>query len=60
MTTVTVIGHLDEFHMGKDDFNCYIRRMEQYFVANVVPEERNKLLRFSQQSKAQLMNSCKI
>jgi len=40
MTTVTVIGCLDEFHMGKDDFNCYIKRMEQYFVANVVPEAK--------------------
>jgi len=40
MTTVTVIGHLDEFHMGKDDFDCYIERMEQYFVANAVPEEK--------------------
>ena len=36
----TVIGRLDEFQMGKDDFDCYIERMEQYFVANAVPEDK--------------------
>ena len=35
-----VIGRLDEFQMGKDDFDCYIERMEQYFVANAVPENK--------------------
>ena len=40
MTTVAVIGRLDEFQMGKDDFDCCIKRMEQYFVANTVPEDK--------------------
>ena len=31
------IGRLDELHVGTDDFDCYIERMEQYFT-NVVPE----------------------
>ena len=35
-----VIGCLDEFQMGKDNFDCYIKRMEQYFVANAVPENK--------------------
>ena len=26
MTAVGVIGRLDEFQMGKDDFNCYIKK----------------------------------
>ena len=32
------IGRLDELHVGTDDFDCYIERMEQYFIANDVPE----------------------
>ena len=31
-------GCLDELHVGTDDFDCYIERMEQYFIANDVPE----------------------
>ena len=34
------IGRLDEFQMGKDDFNCYVKRMEQYFVANGMSEDK--------------------
>ena len=34
------IGQLDEFQMGKDDFDCYVERMEQYFVANGVSEDK--------------------
>ena len=41
VTTFAVIGRLDEFQLGKDDFNCYIERMEQYFVANEVPQKKN-------------------
>ena len=32
------IGRLDELHIGTDDFNCYVEHMEQYFIANDVPE----------------------
>ena len=32
------IGRLDELHVGTDDFDCYIERMEQYFIANDVSE----------------------
>ena len=40
MTTTAVIGRLDEFQMGKDDFDCYIERMEQFFVVNMVLDEK--------------------
>ena len=32
---MTAIGRLDEFQRGKDDFDCYMDRMEQYFIANL-------------------------
>ena len=38
---MATIGRLDEFEVGKDDFDCYIDRMEQYFVANSVVEEKH-------------------
>ena len=34
------IGRLDELHVGAEDFDCYIERMEQYFIANDVPENK--------------------
>ena len=40
MTAAAVIGCLDEFQMGKDDFDCYIERMEQFFIVNAVPDEK--------------------
>jgi len=40
MTTVTVIGCLDKFHIRKGNFDYHIKRMEQYFVANAVSEEK--------------------
>ena len=37
---MTAIGRLDEFQRGKDDFDCYMDRMEQYFIANSIAEEK--------------------
>ena len=37
---MTAIGRLDEFQRGKDDFDCYMYRMEQYFIANSIAEEK--------------------
>ena len=33
---MTAIGRLDEFQRGKDDFNCYMDQMKQYFIANSI------------------------
>ena len=40
MATNTNIGCLDELHVGEEDFDCYIERLEQYFIANDVPETK--------------------
>ena len=41
MATNANIGRLDELHVGEEDFDCYnIERMEQYFIANDVPETK--------------------
>ena len=40
MSTTALIGCLDEFQMGRDDFDCYVERLEQYFVANAIPENK--------------------
>ena len=40
MSTTVLIGCLDEFQMGRDDFDCHVERLEQYFVANVIPEDK--------------------
>lgn len=40
MATNTSIGRLDQLHIGTEDFDCYIERMEQYFIANDVPETK--------------------
>ena len=37
---MAAIGRLDEFQVGKDDFDCYMDRMEQYFIANAIAEEK--------------------
>ena len=34
------IGHLDELRVGKEDFDCYVEHMEQYFIANNVLEAK--------------------
>ena len=36
---MTAIGRLYEFQRGKDDFDCYMDQMEQYFIANSTAEE---------------------
>ena len=33
---MAAIGRLDEFQVGKEDFDCYMDRMEQYFIANSI------------------------
>ena len=40
MATNPSIGHLEELRVGTKDFNCYIERMEQYFISNNVPEAK--------------------
>ena len=39
-TRMATIGRLDELQVGTEDFDCYIERMEQYFIANDVPEAK--------------------
>ena len=36
----TDIGRLNEFQRGKDNFDCYMDRMEQYFIENSIVEEK--------------------
>ena len=38
MATNTTIGRLDELQVGTEDFDCYVEHMEQYFIANDIPE----------------------
>ena len=38
MATNATIGRLDELQVGTKDFDCYIERMEQYFITNDIPE----------------------
>ena len=38
MSTNATIGRLDELQVGTEDFDCYAERMEQYFIANDIPE----------------------
>ena len=40
MSTTAFIGRLDKFQMGRDDFDCYVKRLEQYFVANAILENK--------------------
>ena len=35
---MAAIGQLDEFQIGKDDFDGYMYQMEQYFIANAIEE----------------------
>ena len=41
------IGCLDELDVDKDDFDCYVERMEQFFLANDVPSAKKAALFFS-------------
>ena len=34
------IGRLDKLRIGEEDFDCYIERMEQYFITNDIPETK--------------------
>ena len=52
MTTVAVIRCLDQFQLGKDDFDCYIERIKQYFIANEEP----LMKQVTKQLEAQLTN----
>ena len=36
MTRIVTIGRLDELDVDKDDFDCYVERIEQFFLANDV------------------------
>ena len=38
MATNATIGRLDELQVGTEDIDCYVERMEQYFIANDIPE----------------------
>ena len=40
MATNATIGRLDELQVGTEDFDCYVERMEQYFIANDIPERK--------------------
>ena len=35
-TRMVTIGRLDELDVDKDDFDCYVERMEQFFLVNDV------------------------
>ena len=35
---MAAIGCFDEFQVGKEDFDCYMDRMEQHFIANSIAE----------------------
>ena len=37
---MAAIGRLDKFQVGKEDFDCYMDRMEQYFIANSIADEK--------------------
>ena len=37
---MAAIGRHDKFQVGKEDFDCYMDRMEQYCIANSVAEEK--------------------
>ena len=34
------VGHLEELQLETEDFDCYIECMEQYFIANDIPEAK--------------------
>ena len=40
MTINAAIGHLEDLQVGTEDFNCYIKHMVQYFIANDVPKAK--------------------
>ena len=40
MATNTAIGRLDELQIGTEDIDCYIERMEQYFIVNDIPDSK--------------------
>ena len=35
---MATIGRLDNIQVGTKGFDCYIKHMKQYFIANDVPE----------------------
>lgn len=37
---MNTIGKLEEFDETRDDWNAYIERVEQYFLANDVTDEK--------------------
>ena len=37
---MVTIGRLDELDVDKDDFDCYVERMEQFFLVNDVPNAK--------------------
>ena len=37
---MAAIGCLDEFQVRKEDFDCYMDRIEQYCIANSVAEKK--------------------
>ena len=38
--TITAINCLNKFQVWKEDFDCYMDRMEQYFIENSIAEEK--------------------
>ena len=40
MATPTLIGHIEPFQLGSDDWDQYTERLEQYFLANGIPEDK--------------------
>ena len=46
----SIIGHLLEFKIDKDDWNNYIERMEFFFLANSIDDDNKK--------KVVLLSSC--
>ena len=46
----SIIGHLLEFKLDKDNWNNYIEQMEFFFIANSIDDDNKK--------KAMLLSSC--
>ena len=35
-----IIGEIGEFSEGKETFTCYLERLEQFFIANAIKQDR--------------------
>ena len=46
MTTSTVIGQVEPFQLGTEDWEQYTERLEQFFLANGIDDDGKKLAVF--------------